>query len=198
MPKVPTDLTRIDLEKLNNDLAILDEDQKIDLSTHTLKNMDLTNLSLKHFNLENQHISLEGCILDKDSLNFLQCLGRKNFQKIIMQNQDLGLNHTFNQKIGIAFNQGFYFDELDLSGAIFKNCNLNQATFKECNLTNVTLENCSNLEHAFSINCIQQGINVAIAEYQAPPAQPLNKFFSLLSKIISLQFLSNMLGDGNI
>jgi uncharacterized protein YjbI with pentapeptide repeats len=198
MTKILDKITRAELEGILQELNDVENDQRIDLTSKDLRGVDLSGLNLSVFNLENDIISLENCILDKIVINQLQFSGRRNFQKIIIQDQDLGLNYTGDADIGIAFNQGFFFDELNLSNTIFRNCNLNQATFKQCNLTNVAFENCNNIENARVINCTQQGTSHNIPEYIEEDNLPQSKILQFIGRLVSLQFLGNMLGDGSI
>ncbi|MDF2965846.1 MAG: hypothetical protein K0Q51_1234 [Rickettsiaceae bacterium] len=191
-------ITRHELEEIISDIELAETNQKIDLSDKDLTGLDLTSLSLSYFNLENDNISLSNCKLDRQALNYLQSLGRKNFKQVIIENQDLGLHYTANEEIGIALNQGFYFDELNLSDAIFKNCNLGHSTFKDCNLTKVIFENCNNVQEARSINCKQEGINITITDYVDQDTLPYNRFLQFIGNIISLKILGNMLGDGGV
>jgi uncharacterized protein YjbI with pentapeptide repeats len=198
MTKILDKITRAEIKEILQELNDVENDQKIDFSNNDLRGVDLSGLNLSVFNLENDIISLEGCILDKYVINQLQFSGRRNFQKIIIQDQDLGLDYTWDYQIGIGFNQGFFFDELNLSNTIFRNCNLNQATFKQCNLTNVVFENCSNIENARVINCTQQGTSHNIPEYIDADSLPQSKILQFIGRLISLQFLGNMLGDGGL
>lgn len=162
---------------------------RFDLGRYDIRGIDLREIELDYFNLYQDEISLEGCILTRSQISRLLEQSRANFRGIICQDEDFGYTLYIEENIGVFGEFSFYAEDADFKDAKFIRCNFQNAIFDHCNLSNVIFESCFNIELARALKCNQEGANFALPESEIEASADAKK------SLLRFLGLSNLGGD---